>query len=261
MPARPNGPASLSLKSEVARPFRLSLTFFGLTRGIATGDNAFFILDKEAIARRGLPVDAFRPILPSPRYLSEDEIPADKNGNPLVGRHLFLLDTRLREEEIKVRFPTLWTYMEEGKGRRVHEGYICSHRSPWYVQENRPAAPIVCTYLGRGDTKNGRPFRFILNNSRATVANVFLAMYPTPLLLRYIARDPDLIRRVWQALNAITPEQLLDEGRVYGGGLHKLEPKELANVDASAIAELLPGFERRVALTQPDMFGEGELAA
>jgi hypothetical protein len=50
-------------------------------------------------------------------------------------------------------------------------------------------------------------------------------------------------------LNEIKPEELLGEGRVYGGGLHKLEPKELANVDASAIAELLPGFERGVELT------------
>ena len=235
--------------------------FFRITRGIATGDNAFFILDEEAIARRGLPVDAFRPILPSPRYLSEDEILADKIGNPLVGRRLFLLDTRLSDEEIKSRFQTLWTYLEEGKARGVHEGYICSHRSPWYVQENRQEAPIVCTYLGRGDTKSGRPFRFILNHSRATVANVYLAMYPTTLLQRYMARDPDLIRRIWQELNAITPKQLLDEGRVYGGGLHKLEPKELANVDASSIAELLPGFVRGVVLTQPDIFGEGELAA
>lgn len=235
--------------------------FFRITRGIATGDNGFFILEGEAIATRGLPPEAFRPILPSPRYLPEDEVSAEKDGNPQVGRRLFLLDTRLGEEEIIKRFPALWTYLEEGKANGVHERYICAHRSPWYVQENRPPAPIVCTYLGRGDAKSGRPFRFILNNSRATVANVYLAMYPTPLLLRYMARDPSLIRRIWQVLNAITPQQLLDEGRVYGGGLHKLEPKELANVDASAIAELLPGFERGVELTQPDMFGERELAA
>jgi adenine-specific DNA-methyltransferase len=235
--------------------------FFRITRGIATGDNGFFILDDETIATRGLPLEVFRPILPSPRYLPEDEVSADSVGNPQVGRRLFLLDTRLSEDEIGSRFPALLTYLEEGKANGVQERYICSHRSPWYVQENRPAAPIVCTYLGRGDVKSGRPFRFILNNSRATIANVYLAMYPTPLLMRYMVRDPGLIRLAWQVLNTIAPEQLLDEGRVYGGGLHKLEPKELANVDASAIAALLPGFERGVELTQLDMFGVGELAA
>lgn len=65
----------------------------------------------------------------------------------------------------------------------------------------------------------------------------------------------------FQILTAMTPQQLLDEERVYGGGLHKLEPKELANVDASAIAALLSGFERGMELTQLDMFGVGELAA
>jgi adenine-specific DNA-methyltransferase len=235
--------------------------FFQIKRGIATGDNGFFILDEETIARRGLPLEFFRPILPSPRYLTEDEVSADKSGNPQVGRRLFLLDTRLSEEEIGSRFPALAAYLEEGKTKGVHEGYICAHRSPWYVQENRPPAPIVCTYLGRGDVKNGRPFRFILNNSRAMIANVYLSMYPTLLLQRYLARDPGLIRRVWQVLNEIKPEELLGEGRVYGGGLHKLEPKELANVDASAIAELLPGFVRGVELTQADLFGVGELAA
>lgn len=235
--------------------------FFQIKRGIATGDNGFFILDEEGIADRGLPMELFRPILPSPRYLPEDEVCSDKYGNPQAGRRLFLLDTRLSEDEIESRFPALWTYLEEGKANGVHEGYICSHRTPWYVQENRPVAPIVCTYLGRGDTKSGRPFRFIFNNSRAIIANVYLAMYPTPLLQRYLARDPGLIRRVWKVLNTITPEQLLDEGRVYGGGLHKLEPKELANVDASAIAALLPGYARGVELTQLDMFGVGELAA
>lgn len=34
----------------------------------------------------------------------------------------------------------------------------------------RPPAPFVYTYLGRSDKKSGRPFRFILNNSKATAA-------------------------------------------------------------------------------------------
>jgi hypothetical protein len=232
--------------------------FFQIKRGIATGDNGYFILDAEGIASRSLPMEAFRPILPSPRYLSANEILADVNGLPLLERQLFLLDTRLPEDCIRERFPALFTYLQDGKSRSIHERYLCQHRRPWYAQENRPPAPIVCTYLGRGDAKSGRPFRFILNNSKATVANVYLAMYPTPSLDRAMKDDSTLIRRVWASLNQIAPERLLGEGRVYGGGLHKLEPGELGNVEATEIAELIPGFKMHPTGRQIDLFGDGE---
>ena len=228
--------------------------FFKIKRGIATGDNSYFILSADEIAARSLPMEVFRPILPSPRYLPVDQVDAYKNGNPKLDRRIFLLDTRLSEDEIKRRFPFLFAYLEEGKARALHARYLCSHRAPWYAQENRPAPPIVCTYLGRKDTARGRPFRFILNRSQATIANVYLAMYPTPLLARALAREPDLINQVWQGLNDITPAQLLGEGRVYGGGLHKLEPKELANVPVPQLMELLPSRDRPAR--QADLLAE-----
>ncbi len=228
--------------------------FFRIKRGIATGDNAFFILGEHEIAARTLPPEAFRPILPSPRYVLGNEI----LGNPIpaLDRRLYLLDTRLSEDEIAERFPTLFAYLEEGKARGINERYLCRHRTPWYAQEDRPPAPIVCTYLGRGDTKTGRPFRFILNHSTATVANVYLAMYPTPVLARAMETDPSLIRRVWDRLNQIPTEHLLGEGRVYGGGLHKLEPKELANVDASSIAGLIPNLDTKPNADQLRLFDD-----
>ena len=212
--------------------------FFRIKRGLATGNNDYFILDHEEIASRNLPMEAFRPILPSPRYLRTNEVEADEDGVPLLNRQLFLLDIALPEDEIKDFSLPLYNYLQSGRSRKVHDRYLCRHRRPWYAQENRPPAPIICTYLGRGDTNDGRPFRFILNNSKATMANVYLAMYPTPTLARAIEKDSTLLRRIWEVLNKMPPERLLGEGRVYGGGLHKLEPRELANVDASAIAEL-----------------------
>lgn len=213
---------------------------FTIKRGLATGDNDFFILDANTIEARRLPMSAFRPILPSPRYLDSDEVAADVKGLPILDRRLFLLDTRLSEGEIHARFPTLFAYLEEGKSRGVHNRYLCQHRAPWYSQENRPPAPLLCTYLGRGDSKGGRPFRFILNNSKATVSNVYLAMYPSARLTHTHAEDPNLMRRIWEFLNQLKPDQLLSEGRVYGGGLHKLEPRELANVAVGGIADLIP---------------------
>lgn len=223
--------------------------FFKIRRGIATGDNNFFILSAENIEARNLPPECFRPILPSPRYVKADEVEADAQGLPLLERRLFLLDPGLSEAEIERLYPALAAYLEEGKSRGLHQRYLCSHRTPWYGQESRLPAPIVCTYMGRGDTKSGRPFRFILNQSNATVANVYLAMYPTPILACALAKNPTIIRHVWEVLNSITPEQLLGEGRVYGGGLHKLEPKELANVPVPQLVALLPdGLDRQTEL-------------
>ncbi len=228
--------------------------FFRIKRGLVTGDNHYFVLNASELAERGLPMDVFRPILPSPRHLPNDEVLADENGLPLLNPQLFLLDTRLSEEQILECYPNLAAYLQIGKSRRIHERYICRHRSPWYSQETRPPAPIVCTYLGRSDGKSGRPFRFILNHSDATVANVYLAMYPTTPLARALKSDSTLLRRIWQALNRIAPEQLLGEGRVYGGGLHKLEPNELANVDATLIAELMPEAELAFEARQLSLF-------
>jgi len=213
--------------------------FFRIKRGLATGDNGYFILSPDEIRARDLPMQCFRPILPSPRYLSNDQIEGDRDGNPLVDRKLFLLDPPFDCLEIQTKFPTLWLYLEEGRTSGLDQRYLCRHRNPWYAQENRPPPPLVCTYLGRGDTKSGRPFRFILNRSKATVANVYLAMYPMPFLTQALDADPNLIVRLWETLNDIAPRRLLSEGRVYGGGLHKLEPRELANVEIPELADLL----------------------
>lgn len=233
--------------------------FFKIKRGLATGSNKFFILTEEEITSRKLPMELFTPILPSPRYLPENEITADRHGNPKIERARFLLDTKLPETEIKRRFPSLHRYLEEGKAQGLDRRYLCQHRALWYAQENRPPAPILCTYLGRSDAKNGKPFRFILNASRATVANVYLALYPTPALARAITHDGNLLRRTWHLLNQITPQRLLGEGRVYGGGLHKLEPRELANVPVPEIAALLPEYAR--PLRQTDLLSQIQLSA
>jgi adenine-specific DNA-methyltransferase len=217
----------------------LMADFFRIKRGLATGDNGYFILSHQAIQERGLPKKLFRPILPSPRYLPVDTVGSDRHGNPLLERRLFLLDTALSEDEIARHYPTLHAYLEEGKRQALPERYLCRHRTPWYAQEMRPAAPIVCTYLGRRNATRERVFRFIRNRSKATASNVYLMMYPTGALAAALDQDPLLIDRVWTVLNELAAEDLVRQGRVYGGGLHKLEPKELLNVPVPGLGKLL----------------------
>jgi adenine-specific DNA-methyltransferase len=231
---------------------RRLVDFFDIKRGLATGDNGFFIMTPDEIAARELPLEFFKPILPGPRHLESNIVEAASDGTPKLARRLFMLDCRLPESEVKERFPTLWAYLQTGKPK-VAETYLCSHRTPWYAQENRLPAPFICTYMGRNMAKRDKPFRFILNQSQATAANVYLLLYPKPALARALAGNPDLGRQIWQFLNAIDAATLLGEGRVYGGGLYKMEPRELANVPAEAIAAMLPAVEHRPA-SQGEMF-------
>ena len=214
---------------------------FDIKRGLATGDNDFFIMNRAEIEERGLPMECFRPVLPGSRHIPDDEIRADPQGWPLIEKQLFLLDTRLSEEMIARLHPALATYLASGKKgeKPVSDRYLCRSRKPWYAQENRPAAPIVCTYMARSRA-GGKLFRFILNHSNATACNVFLMLYPKPTMARVVEKNPGVIRAVWKFLNNVNPDELLAHGRVYGGGLHKLEPKELRGFPAEKLIAELP---------------------
>ena len=213
---------------------------FSIKRGVATGCNSFFVLTLDQTTNFHLPKRFLKPILPSPRELDGDEILAGENGEPQIRNRRSLLSCDLPEKEVKATYPALWKYLERGVEEGVHQRYLCRHREPWYAQEHRPAAPFLCTYMGRQTLKNESPFRFILNHSKATAANVYLMLYPKLVLAASLSDNPELHRAVWKALSSITAEMLMGEGRIYGGGLHKLEPKELANVPADAVLKVLP---------------------
>ncbi len=220
-------------------PARARLSdLFTIRRGLVTGSNEFFIVTPEIIAEYQIPEQFLRPILPSARHLDTNEVAADEAGNPLLAQRLFLLSCSVPESEVRARYPRLWRYLEQGITAGVHQGYLCRHRMPWYRQEERRPAPFLCTYMGRG-TRNGTPFRFILNHSRAIAANTYLMLYAKPALARYLRDNPDHVRQVWRALTKIAPQTLMGNGRVYGGGLHKIEPSELGNAPVDVIAEML----------------------
>jgi hypothetical protein len=138
---------------------------FKIKRGLATGANKFFILTLQQISNYELPTEFIIPILPSPRFLSTNEIEADNKGYPILEQQLFLLACNLPEKAVKESYPSLWKYLESGVQQGINNRYLCKHRTPWYAQEDRPAAPFLCTYMGRQSSGDGRPFRFILNHS------------------------------------------------------------------------------------------------
>ena len=63
---------------------------------------------------------------------------------------------------------------------------------------------------------------FVRNRNRAVADNTWLCLYP-----RQPMSEAEL-DGWWRRLSALPTEALTHIGRVYGGGLHKLEPGELA---------------------------------
>jgi hypothetical protein len=213
--------------------------YFEVKRGIATGGNHFFILEEFQILKLGLPFDFFRPILPSVRYLTNLEIESDEFSNPILPKKMFLLDCRLNEQEVRENHQRLWQYLESGR-LTVGKGYLCQARKCWYFQEQREVPLLVCTYMGRQIDQTKSAFRFILNNSKAIVSNSYLALYPHKSISDYLNLRPELKRRIWELLNSMRPENIQNQGRVYGGGLNKIEPKELLNVRVPFLKDIFP---------------------
>jgi len=220
--SRPHKPATTTLGD-----------LFAVKRGLATGSNGYFIVERSRLATLGIPVTCTRPILPSPRYVKQEIIESDADGWPILDKQLALIDCTLTEMEIGRRFPRFAEYLAEGRQQGIHEGYLASRRVPWYSQEKREPAAFVCTYMGRNLQ---RPFRFIWNRSSATVANVYLALYPKPHIAEKLrGKEED----VFAALQGIHADHFFSQGRVYGGGLYKMEPAELMRLPADGIAKVL----------------------
>lgn len=223
---------------------------FDVKRGIATGANGFFIIDSSTIEEYDLPRQLLKPILPSPRTIKEQVIRADRDGFPAIASARHLLDCSLPPDQVKEQHPGLWRYLAYGEAQGIPEGYLCANRKPWYLQEQRAAPLFMATYMTRSRAGSGSPFRFFLNLSQAIGTNVFLLLYPKPALKALLAGREDRMLELLNILNGLAEGHVVRAGRTYGGGLHKLEPRELTNLRLDDIPEWLQlHTQLRLALT------------
>ena len=212
---------------------------FDIKRGLATGANSFFVIERNKAKEYGIPDMALKPILPTARYLRSLVISAKDDGYPDVEPQMVLIDCDLDEKDIKSKFPGFYNYLQMAKqkdkyGKAIVDRALVKSRKPWYKQEVRNPPLFLLTYMGR-NKKNLPPLYFILNQSDAIALNTYLLLYPKPWLMEIIGSNELLCKKLLSALNVSAKKIIAQQTRVYSGGLQKLEPNELKD---SPIAEL-----------------------
>ena len=181
-------------------------------RGLATGCNRFFSLSEATRKQFGISKGDLRPAIVSPRLVSGTELSRTFLNSLPDDQPRWALDRRDPEAE-KGDTP-IARYLRWGrKHLAAHTGYLASNRKPWYSLEKRGECPILFSYMNRENP------RFIRNRAKAVPLNTFLIVEPKEGV------DPD---DLCAALNGrFVLDQLAHDRRNYGGGLWKLEPREV----------------------------------
>lgn len=206
--------------------------FFQVKRGIATGCNEFFLLDETEVVENEIPNHFLVPLISQPRYQKAAQRSELKGGTT---RYIF--NCSLSADELQSHAPNVMEYIRKGEEQGVSSGYICSHRTPWYDCKIGKPAPILVPYMGRYTSTNN-PFLFVNNIGNCYATNAYLLLFPH-MQFENALRDNDQRERIVSVLNQLGAEEIISRGRVYGGGLYKLEPKELMSVPADALYDIL----------------------
>ncbi len=189
------------------------------TRGIATGANAFFTLRESD--RRRFGIDRRDVTLCITKAAdAPDDVLTDEHITRLIesDKRVYLLSPR---EQLS---PAVERYLTQGQRDGIDRRYLPSHRPVWFRPEHRKPAAILAMVFARG------AFRFVLNEARVLNLTAFHGIYANDA-------SPARVRSLHDYLTGPDAQAALrSHRRIYGGGLLKLEPRD---VEAIAIPESL----------------------
>jgi adenine-specific DNA-methyltransferase len=184
-------------------------------RGIATGCNSFFHLSPGEAANLGLRPQNLTPCIGRALDIV-GTIFGQRDFDELARRdgRAYLFDMRTDPDAAER------SYIAKGESDKIHERYLCAARKgKWYAMERRPPSAIWAAVFGRAG------LRFIHNAAGVANLTTFHCVYPNSEAL-YFA--PALTA----CLNSrLVQDRARRQRRVYGGGLLKVEPKDLLDIE------------------------------
>ncbi|MFE3837269.1 N-6 DNA methylase [Pseudogemmobacter sonorensis] len=179
-------------------------------RGIATGANGFFHLPLARARALGIAEDRLVPCIakvkdaPGADFGPEDLAALVARDRPT---HLIHLTGDLSGPER--------AYVAMGEAEGLHRRFLTRARSPWYANEKIHIAPIWAAVFGR------QSMRFVLNSAGIAHLTAFHGIFP-------LSPDRTTTLALLAALNSGLVQDLMkSQIRAYGGGLNKLEPRDL----------------------------------
>lgn len=199
--------------------------FGSFRRGIATGDNGYFLLSEKDATNLSIPEAYLRSSIPKAQYaLSPFFTNEDWSVLKTGGAKVWLLDVKEFPESPEQS--PIRKYLQEGVNRGVPERFLPSRRRPWHSQENRGPCTILATSFHREEV------RFVFNESSAVHLTCFHGFSSKP-------EYSDLEEFLFAFL--ITPQvrkQLESRTREYAQGLRKVEPGDLNSLSVPDLRKL-----------------------
>ena len=221
---------NIKTKDKIRSTDKESIKFsnlFDIKRGLATGANSFFVMQRSVAKKLGIPDIAVKPLLPKARCLDTKIIEAEYDKYPAINNQYVVIDCDLPESIIQSRYPEFYSYLStakspvNGESNAIIDRTLVKGRKPWYKQESRLPAPFLMTYMGRNN------LYFVLNKSDALALNTYILLYPKMWLQELLDLDAELYEELLFSLNKTADELLVQNSRIYSGALHKVEPGDL----------------------------------
>lgn len=205
----------------VDRQKTTTLAHFGkFSRGIATGANAFFVLNPTSVAARRLDATECEPCIAKSSQIKKAVFrDADFANSPV-----FLFSVAGNPSKAAA------DYIRFGESEGYHERFLTKNRTPWYKTEKRSPSPLLFGVFSR----NG--YKVVLNKTKALNLTCYHGFQPNLLGVAYL-------EHLFVYLSSQTGRQIVARSmRQYGRALDKFEPNDLnsALVPTAAFFDTIP---------------------
>lgn len=184
-------------------------------RGIATGANEFFVLNRSRAAALGLGRGETVPCIARSQQITKPVFDAG-DLRALLDRDARALLLRLPEKPSR----PATAYLKSGEERGFHRRFLTRHRNPWHRTEARTPSPILFGVFSRGG------YKVVRNRSRALNLTCYHGFDPNVF-------GADLVDRLFLYLASQPGRRILSLSvRRYGDALDKYEPGDLTTAAA-----------------------------